>query len=122
MFDITDRKTFDDVRDWLGQVRSNCPDDVQLILVGNKLDLETERQVEIFEAEDFAAKEKLEYKEITSRDPANVDEVVMGLTRSIRQAHKHHNSGGVAGLSKRASMKTLPPSDDKDKKQCCVVS
>ena len=84
MFDITDKKTFEEVPSWLGQVKSQCGDDVKLLLVGNKLDLETERQVELNDVEDFAAKEELDYLEISARDRKDVHGTVMDLTRLAR--------------------------------------
>ena len=114
MFDITDKKTFDDCHDWLGQVKSRCGDDVQLLLVGNKLDLETERQVELNDAEDFAAKENLEYLEISARDRSDVEGAVIDLARMVRISK--------ASSTNKSDTETALPVSDKEKAQCCTLS
>lgn len=115
MFDITDKKTFDNVQDWLAQVRSFCGDDVQILLVGNKLDLASERQVELNEAEDFAAKEKIEYLEICARDRSEVDGVIIDLSRLVLA----NRQKGYAGSDGSDSSVVVP---DRDKGQCCSIS
>ena len=44
-YSITDRKTFDNLEDWLKEVDDQCYEDVQVILVGCKQDLDYEREV-----------------------------------------------------------------------------
>ena len=46
VFDITDKESFHDaVNYWLVEVKSNCPSSTQILLVGNKSDLEESRRV-----------------------------------------------------------------------------
>ena len=41
MFDITDRSSFVDIeKTWLEEVNKGCDGDIQLVLIGNKTDLE----------------------------------------------------------------------------------
>ena len=39
VFDVTDRRSFEDVEAWLGRVRASGAGDVQVVLVGNKCDI-----------------------------------------------------------------------------------
>lgn len=45
VFDITDQTTFSHVNDWFEEIRKNTKDNVIKILVGNKLDLNENRQL-----------------------------------------------------------------------------
>lgn len=45
VYDITQEQTFANVTKWLGNIRENAVDDVKIVLIGNKLDLENDRQV-----------------------------------------------------------------------------
>ncbi|CAD5113022.1 DgyrCDS2224 [Dimorphilus gyrociliatus] len=54
VFDITNRYTFDDVHVWVEEVRKNATGHLDLILIGNKSDLEEDRQVNEKEAETYA--------------------------------------------------------------------
>ena len=52
-YSITDRATFDNLSNWLREVRDQCYPDVMLFLVGNKSDLESSRRVSKGMAREF---------------------------------------------------------------------
>lgn len=72
MFDLTMRSSFDNLELWLDHLKSFCPSNAVIILVGNKADLEDERKTPTVEAEMFALVHKLTYREISSK---NFDDV-----------------------------------------------
>jgi len=59
---------------WMKEIREQGEPDVQLMLVGNKCDLNHLRQVETSEAEEFAQKNNLSFKETSAQDGTNVDQ------------------------------------------------
>lgn len=73
VFDITSRITFESLQKWHQSVSSVASPGV--IVVGNKLDLESERQVDKEEAQRFAAQIGAEYVETSARTAMNVDEL-----------------------------------------------
>ena len=54
VFDISNRETLDRVREWINELSQQCRGAVSLLLVGNKSDLETQRQVDHAQAEELA--------------------------------------------------------------------
>lgn len=54
VFDLTNEKSFDNLQYWLTEVRKYAPQNVSLLLVGNKADMESERKVAFDRAERFA--------------------------------------------------------------------
>jgi len=46
MFDLTDSYSFDKVKNWLVKVQDVAREDVPIVIVGNKIDLEQERTVD----------------------------------------------------------------------------
>ena len=75
VFDITRLESFESVVDWVKTVRKHSGD-IPLILVGNKIDLETLRIVEREEATEAAKKLKLiGYIETSAKLKRNVSEV-----------------------------------------------
>ena len=54
VYDISRRFTFESIGKWLQEVRDHADEKVAIILVGNKSDLEKQRQVSYEEAERFA--------------------------------------------------------------------
>ncbi|KAJ7720750.1 ras-domain-containing protein [Mycena maculata] len=94
VYDVTSRRSFDNARAWLADVRAHADAHVSCILVGNKVDLvEGEdppgtRQVPTAEAAQFAAEEGLLFCEASARSGAGVEgafvraaEAVIGKVR-----------------------------------------
>jgi small GTP-binding protein len=47
VFDLAQRASFDHIRTWVEMARTTAPDDVKFLLIGNKSDLDEDRQVEL---------------------------------------------------------------------------
>ena len=45
VFDLTDRATFDHVKNWIQQVETHASENIPMLLVGTKSDLESERVI-----------------------------------------------------------------------------
>ena len=54
MYDVTDRETFENVRTWIHEIEKYSVQGVCKILVGNKCDMEVQRQVSKEEGKEFA--------------------------------------------------------------------
>lgn len=76
LFDITNRRSFQNVHSWLEEARSHVqPHSIVLLLVGHKCDLEAQRQVSQHEAEKLAGAYGMRYMETSARDAINVEKV-----------------------------------------------
>ena len=67
VFDLTNRKTFSNLDKWIERARKLAPDNVRLVLVGNKSDNAMARAVTSKEALDFAQKNKISYLETSAK-------------------------------------------------------
>jgi len=65
-FDLTNIKTFDNIKTWLNNIYTNCVENIIKILVGTKTDLE-HRAVSRIEAEIYAHNNDMNYVEISSK-------------------------------------------------------
>jgi small GTP-binding protein len=83
VFDIGERKTFDDVNMWLTDVHSLCDPTASILLVGNKADLEENRVVTVAEAEQYANHHQLKYLETSALSGANVREAFLQVATEI---------------------------------------
>ncbi|CAK5094780.1 unnamed protein product [Meloidogyne enterolobii] len=54
IYDVTNRASFEHIRDWLAQVKEYAKDEVALTLVGNKVDLGHQRKVRADEGRQLA--------------------------------------------------------------------
>lgn len=83
VYDITDRQSFQDIENWLGEVRQHASPNIVKILVGNKCDLKEQRQVSYQEGKEFAESLGMQFLETSAKDKINIDEAFMTLTKAI---------------------------------------
>lgn len=74
VYDITRRETFNHLTRWLEEARQNGNQNMTIMLIGNKNDLEHRRQVSIEEGEAFAQKHGLMFLETSAKTAENVEE------------------------------------------------
>ena len=72
IFDLTDRKSFNDLNTWLGDI-NNATNQVTIVLFGNKCDLPN-REITKEEAENFAKENNLTYFETSAKLNINIKE------------------------------------------------
>ena len=84
MYNVTDRQSFDILRDvWYQKVCDHTDEDTQCILVGNKCDLESERQVDSYIAKEFADRLRIPFIETSAKDNINVELAFMTLAAMV---------------------------------------
>ncbi|XP_077354804.1 ras-related protein Rab-19-like isoform X2 [Festucalex cinctus] len=83
-YDITRRATFESVSDWIQEVELYGAANVVLVLIGNKCDLEEEREVLFEEACGLAnARGALAALETSAKEGQNVEESFMLMAREL---------------------------------------
>ena len=84
VYDITDKKSFLNVDDWFEEIKEYCDmDDISVVLVGNKVDLEGERQVTYEEGKEMADKYGVKFFETSVKTGQNVNELFQCLIDDI---------------------------------------
>jgi Ras-related protein Rab-1A len=73
VYDITDRKSFQNVKDWIKDSEMN-DNGFEKILVGNKIDLNEKRKIEYDELEEFGKRKNIEVIETSAKKRINIDE------------------------------------------------
>ncbi|KAJ3115766.1 Ras GTPase [Nowakowskiella sp. JEL0407] len=86
VYSITNRHSFDEIRVFYSQIlRVKDRDHYPIIIVGNKCDLEHERQVSMIEGRELARSYGCKFVETSAKKKINVDEAYYGLVREIRR-------------------------------------
>lgn len=78
VYDITDRESFDNVKQWLSEIDRYACENVNKLLVGNKCDLEAKRQVDFEEAKAFADERGIPFLETSAKSSTNVEKGAAG--------------------------------------------
>ena len=83
VFDVTSEDSFNQITDWMEQIKNNVSkEEVNLILIGNKCDLE-ERMVEKERGEEMAEKLNIKYYETSALTGQGINEAFEGLAKQI---------------------------------------
>lgn len=117
VYDITDRISFQEIENWLSEIEHHASAKVTKILVGNKSDLEDQRQVSYQEGKDFADKLGMEFLETSAKSRINIDETFMKLTNAILPTVPSNNKPSDNGISGLEGRRKKPVGEKK--KGCC---
>jgi len=90
VYDITRRETFNHVTIWLQDARQHANENMTIMLVGNKSDLEHRRAVSTDEGEKFARENGLLFLETSAKTAANVEEA---FNRTAQQIYEKIQQG-----------------------------
>ncbi|CCW63630.1 unnamed protein product [Phytomonas sp. EM1] len=85
VYDVSRRDTFAHVGSWLQEVRANTNPHTEILLVGNKSDLEYEREVSFEEAAKFASDNGLLFLECSALSGHNVVQVFLSTAQKIHE-------------------------------------
>lgn len=117
VYDITNKKSYDNVRNWMDQINTvNDGQHVNKILVGNKCDMTDMRAVSKEEGTDLAGEYGIPFMETSAKDNINVKEAFLKITRDVVKTLDPPESASGGGSGKPVSLKN---NGGKKKKGCC---
>lgn len=123
VFDITRRKTFENVIQWVEEFKMHSQKNAQVMLVGNKLDLvQTDpdlREVNKDEAMSLARLEGFLYKEVSAVTAKNVDDCFIELLQEIYVKYNKKGREDPGVPLKTASFTQDNIRGDKENGGCC---
>ena len=105
IYDITKKDTFENVRNWINNIKDEAPDRVVLILVGNKVDDERNRVVPKSEGEEIAKEFNLPFFECSAKSDINVTPVFDTLIKKIIEVNPKNREGQKLNQNKKAEKK-----------------
>jgi len=112
VYSITAQSTFNDLMDLRDQIlRVKDSDDVPMILVGNKCDLESERVVGKDQGQSLARQFNCAFLETSAKAKVNVNEVFYDLVRQVNRRYPD-SKGGRGGQRRQGQTQT----------KCCTTN
>lgn len=120
VYDICNRTTFNNVNSWLLDVDTYSDNEQRkVILIGNKKDLDSERQVSFLEGQQLAHDRGFQFYECSSKSGENITKIFTDLAHNIYD--EIHNNylllNSKSGIIKRN--RTLSFSEKKSTWKCC---
>ncbi len=83
VFDITDRESFNNVKKWYNIIKEVAFENIVLILVGNKVDLDISREITTEEGMNLAKDLGVFYMETSAKTNENIDDVFEWIALQI---------------------------------------
>lgn len=83
VYNVTNRHSFQSITQWLKELRDNSEEGIVIMLVGNKIDLDYLRSVDIEEGKDFANQNGLHFIETSALDSTNVETAFYQILKEI---------------------------------------
>ena len=114
IYDVTNLQTYENVKNWITQIREETNPNVVIYLAGNKIDIpQEERAVKTEEGKEIADEYKLQFKETSAKDGINVNEVFQELVEKIDEVNSKLE------VSKPEPKNILYSPGKKKKSSCC---
>ncbi|WVQ77485.1 GTP-binding protein ypt1 [Cryptococcus sp. DSM 104548] len=105
VYDVTDRDTYTNVKQWLQEIDRYAVEGVNKLLVGNKSDLATKKVVEYAEAKSFADELGIPFLETSAKNATNVEQAFLTMSKQIKDRMGSSSMG--AGPNTKSTIKGL---------------
>ena len=103
VFDLSDKKSFISITEWLKQIEKHANENVFKFLVGNKSDLVEERKVTYEEAKQYADDHELPYIETSAKEGININELFDESIKSFLTNTKSFGGGKNIKLNNQST-------------------
>ena len=115
LYDITDINTFEHVKNWMIDIDKFAKQGVLRLLIGNKIDLNDNRQVTKEAGETLANKFGVNFFEVSAKDNININELFLETAKSLLEKNENmiNNEIGSNVVLNKNKVKL------KKKKKCC---
>ena len=125
VYDITRKSSFLNIDKWIGELKTNGSEDILIILVGNKTDLEDKREVSTDKNKKKAKQYGIAFCETSALQGKNIeyafniliDEIILEIENAKQKEMKNNKSNN----KKKSKGIMLNINNDKNhkKKKCC---
>jgi len=123
VYDVTDEKSFNNIRNWIRNIEQHATESVNKILIGNKFDMVEKKVVDSARGKTLADEYGIKFLETSAKNSINVEEAFITLAKDIKKrlidnqepANQSNNNKEAIKLGSKNS----GPTDPKKKKPCC---
>ncbi len=83
IYDITNQSSFNNIRNWISQIKDSLGEEARITLVGNKVDLESNRIVSTEDGMKLAKEHNFEFFEASAKENINIEEAFSNLSNEM---------------------------------------
>ena len=119
VYDTTQKTSFENIDKWMSEIKEKSSKDMKLMIIGNKIDLKDERQVETDEALAKAQTLDAPIMETSALDATNVKEAFYDLLKEMYKEVKKKLDVVESQAESGNDGIQLETNDESQKKGCC---
>ena len=128
VYDITRKESFINIDKWIGELKTNGSDDILIVLVGNKTDLEDKREVLTEEVEKKAKQYGIAFCETSALNGQNIEhafdilieQILKDVDKIKEKENKNNKNNKKKTKSKGIMLETNNSNNNNNKKsKCC---
>ena len=121
VYDITRKNSFESIDKWINDVTAVADKKITIVLIGNKSDLEDQRQVTKEEGEDKANKLQVAFLETSAFSGENLEKAFQMMIKEVYQkCHEEMMSEGDVDIIKGGEDINLAKKNNSGEKKCCA--
>ena len=121
VYDISKKDTFENVENWITDLKKSSDKKVSIILIGNKNDLEESRQVKKEEGEMKAKEHGIAFLETSALNGNNIEIAFKTLVDEVyNQCHREFESVADVEILKGETININEQKPEEKKSKCCI--
>ena len=87
LYDVTKLSSFENIREWIKDIKEEVYEKAMIFLIGNKIDKTTERKITTEQGTKLAEEYNLPFFEASAKSGENVDEIFKFLYKKISEVY-----------------------------------
>ena len=117
-FDVTNRESFNNVKNWIDSIETYAKENIQKVLIGNKIDLTDKRKISTTEAQNLADEHDIPYFETSAKLDKNVSEVMQFIFSKVYETSQKVLEQREPEVRGSQLQPTSPPEEKSDDCKC----